>query len=43
MINLVFILMETAKIFLTINLKTAEAIGLNISDEILFQADIIIR
>ena len=34
---------ETAEFYLAINLKTAEAIGLDISDEILLQADIIIR
>ena len=34
---------ETAEIFLTINLKTAEEIGLDIPDEILLQADTIIR
>jgi putative ABC transport system substrate-binding protein len=34
---------ETAEFYLAINLKTAEAIGLDISDEILLQADIIVR
>ncbi|MBN1815313.1 MAG: ABC transporter substrate-binding protein [Anaerolineae bacterium] len=34
---------ETAEFYLAINLKTAEAIGLDISDEILLQADIIIH
>ncbi len=34
---------ETAEFYLAINLKTAEAIGLDISDEILIQADTIIR
>jgi putative ABC transport system substrate-binding protein len=34
---------ETAEFYLAINLKTAKAIGLDISDEILFQADIIVR
>jgi putative ABC transport system substrate-binding protein len=34
---------ETAEFFSAINLKTAEAIGLDISDEVLLQADIIIR
>jgi putative ABC transport system substrate-binding protein len=34
---------ETAEFYLAINLKAAEAIGLDISDEILLQADIIIR
>jgi putative ABC transport system substrate-binding protein len=34
---------EMAEFSLAINLKTAEAIGLDISDEILLQADIIIR
>jgi putative ABC transport system substrate-binding protein len=34
---------EMAEFYLAINLKTAEAIGLDISDEILLQADIIIR
>ena len=34
---------ETAEFHLTINLKTAEAIGLDIPDEILLQADIIVR
>jgi ABC-type uncharacterized transport system substrate-binding protein len=34
---------ETAEIFSAINLKTAEAIGLDIPDEVLLQADIIVR
>ena len=34
---------ETAEFFLAINLKTAQAIGLNISDNILSQADTIYR
>lgn len=34
---------ETAEYFLTINLKTAKAIGLDIPDDILEQADIIVR
>jgi putative ABC transport system substrate-binding protein len=34
---------ETSEFFLTINLKTAEAIGLDISDDILRQADTVIR
>lgn len=34
---------ESAEFFLTINLKTAEMIDLNVSDDILEQADIIIR
>jgi putative ABC transport system substrate-binding protein len=34
---------ETAEIYLAINLKTAAAIGLSIPDEILRQADIIVR
>ncbi|HNT77856.1 MAG TPA: ABC transporter substrate-binding protein [Anaerolineae bacterium] len=34
---------ETAEFFTAINLNTAKAIGLDISDEILLQADIIIR
>ncbi len=34
---------ETSEFFLTINLKTADAIGLDIPDEILEQADTIIR
>jgi putative ABC transport system substrate-binding protein len=34
---------ETAEFYLAINLKTAEAIGLDISDEVLLQADIIVR
>jgi putative ABC transport system substrate-binding protein len=34
---------ETAEYFLSINLKTAEAIGLDISEEVLLQADIIMR
>ena len=34
---------ETSEFFLTINLRTAEAIGLDIPDEILEQADVIIR
>jgi putative ABC transport system substrate-binding protein len=34
---------ETAEFYLAINLRAAEAIGLDISDEILRQADIIIR
>jgi putative ABC transport system substrate-binding protein len=34
---------ETAEFFLTINLKTAQVIGLDVPDEILEQADIIIR
>jgi putative ABC transport system substrate-binding protein len=34
---------ETAEFYLAINLKTAEAIGLDIPDEILLQADIIVR
>jgi hypothetical protein len=34
---------ETAEFYLAINLKQAKAIGLDISDEILLQADIIVR
>jgi putative ABC transport system substrate-binding protein len=34
---------ETTEFYLAINLKTAEAIDLDISDEILLQADIVIR
>jgi putative ABC transport system substrate-binding protein len=34
---------ETAEFFSAVNLKTAEAIGLDISDDVLLQADIIIR
>ncbi|MBN1220635.1 MAG: ABC transporter substrate-binding protein [Anaerolineae bacterium] len=34
---------ETAEFFLAINLKTAAAIGLDIPDEILLQADVIVR
>jgi putative ABC transport system substrate-binding protein len=34
---------ETAEFYLAINLKTAEAIGLDIPDEILLQADFIVR
>lgn len=34
---------ETAEFYLAINLKTAEAIGLDVPDEILLQADIIVR
>jgi putative ABC transport system substrate-binding protein len=34
---------ETAEFFLTINLKTADAIGIDIPNEILIQADTIIR
>jgi putative ABC transport system substrate-binding protein len=34
---------ETAEFFSAVNLKTAEAIGLEIPDEVLLQADIIIR
>ncbi|MBN1313415.1 MAG: ABC transporter substrate-binding protein [Anaerolineae bacterium] len=34
---------ETAEFYITINLKTAEMIGLDIPDEILEQADIILR
>ncbi|MBN1584043.1 MAG: ABC transporter substrate-binding protein, partial [Anaerolineae bacterium] len=34
---------ETAEFYLAINLKTAKTIGLDIPDEILLQADIIIR
>jgi putative ABC transport system substrate-binding protein len=34
---------ETAEVFLTINLKTAEKIGLNIPDAVLMNADKIIR
>jgi hypothetical protein len=32
-----------AEFYLAINLRTAEAIGLDISDEVLRQADIIVR
>ena len=34
---------ETAEYFLTINLQAAEVLGLDISDEVLLQADIIVR
>jgi putative ABC transport system substrate-binding protein len=34
---------ETAEFYLAINLRTAEAIGVDISDDILLQADIIVR
>jgi putative ABC transport system substrate-binding protein len=34
---------ETADFFLSINLQTAQAIGLDISDDVLQQADTIIR
>jgi putative ABC transport system substrate-binding protein len=34
---------ETPEFFLTLNLNTAEAIGLEIPDEVLRQADTIIR
>jgi hypothetical protein len=34
---------ETAEFFLAFNLQTAEAIGLDISDEFLQQAETIIR
>ena len=34
---------ETAEFYLAINLKAAEAIGLDIPDKILLQADIIVR
>ncbi len=34
---------ETAEFFSAVNLKTAETIGLDISDNVLLQADIIIR
>jgi putative ABC transport system substrate-binding protein len=34
---------ETAEFYITINLKTAQAIGLDIPDEVLLQADTIIR
>ena len=34
---------ETAEFFFAINLKTAEAIGFDIPDEVLLQADTIIR
>jgi putative ABC transport system substrate-binding protein len=34
---------ETAEFFSAINLKTAKAIGIDVSDEVLLQADIIIR
>jgi putative ABC transport system substrate-binding protein len=34
---------ETAEYFLIINLQTAQAIGLDVSDEILRQADTVIR
>jgi ABC-type uncharacterized transport system substrate-binding protein len=34
---------ETAEFYLAINLKAARAIGLDIPDEILRQADIIVR
>ena len=34
---------ETAEVYLTLNLKTAQAMGLDIPDEILRQADTVIR
>ena len=37
------LMVETTGIFLAINLKTAETIGLDIPDEVLLQADTIIR
>jgi ABC-type uncharacterized transport system substrate-binding protein len=34
---------ETAELFTSINLKTAEIIGLNVSDDVIRQANVVVR